>query len=59
VLRLVREEWCDLSLSVAMAGGSWYIVQPVRRRIDALSVIGAGTEAEALVLALEAAPVLS
>ena len=56
LLALVREAWSEPLLSVAWAGGGWYVVQRVRHGVDALRWIDAATEAEALVAALEAAP---
>lgn len=56
LLALVREAWRDPTLSVAWAGGGWYVVQPIRRSVDALRWIDTATEAEALVAALESAP---
>ncbi len=56
LLALVREAWREPTLSVAWAGGGWYVVQLIRRSVDALRWIDTATEAEALVAALEAAP---
>lgn len=56
LLALVREAWSDPLLSVAWAGGRWYVVQRILRSVDALRWIDTATEAEALVAALEAAP---
>ena len=56
LLALVREAWSEPLLSVAWAGGRWYVVQRILRSVDALRWIQAATEAEALVAALEAAP---
>ena len=56
LLALVREVWREPTLSVAWAGGGWYVVQRIRRSVDALRWIDTATEAEALVAALEAAP---
>lgn len=53
---LVREAWSEPMLSVAWAGGRWYVVQRILRSVDALRWIDAASEAEALVAALEAAP---
>lgn len=56
LLALVREAWGEPLLSVAWAGGRWYVVQRILRSVDALRWIDAATEAEALVAAMEAAP---
>jgi len=56
LLALVREAWSEPILSVAWAGGRWYVVQRILRSVDALRWIDTATEAEALVAALEAAP---
>jgi hypothetical protein len=56
LLALVREAWREPTLCVAWAGGGWYVVQLIRRSVDALRWIDTATEAEALVAALEAAP---
>jgi hypothetical protein len=56
LLALVREAWREPTLSVAWAGGGWYVVQRIRRSVDALRWIDTATEAETLVAALEAAP---
>lgn len=56
LLALVREAWSEPLLSVAWAGGRWYVVQRILRSVDALRWIQAATEAEALVATLEAAP---
>lgn len=56
LLALVREAWSEPILSVAWAGGRWYVVQRILRGVDALRWIDTATEAEALVAALEAAP---
>jgi hypothetical protein len=56
LLALVREAWREPTLSVAWAGFGWYVVQLIRRSVDALRWIDTATEAEALVAALEAAP---
>jgi hypothetical protein len=56
LLALVREAWSEPILSVAWAGGRWYVVQRILCSVDALRWIDTATEAEALVAALEAAP---
>jgi hypothetical protein len=56
LLALVREAWSEPILSVAWAGGGWYVVQRILSSVDALRWIDTATEAEALVAALEAAP---
>ena len=56
LLALVREAWGEPLLSVAWAGGRWYVVQRILRSVDALRWIDTATEVEALVAALEAAP---
>jgi hypothetical protein len=56
LLALVREAWGEPILSVAWAGGRWYVVQRILRSVDALRWIDTATEAEALIAALEAAP---
>jgi hypothetical protein len=56
LLALVREAWSEPILSVAWAGGRWYVVQRILRSVDALRWIDTATEAEALIAALEAAP---
>jgi hypothetical protein len=52
LLALVREAWREPTLCVAWAGGGWYVVQPIRRSVDALRWIDTATEAEALIAAL-------
>ena len=56
LLALVREAWSEPILSVAWAGGRWYVVQRILRSVDALRWIDTATEAEALVATLDAAP---
>jgi hypothetical protein len=56
LLALVREAWGEPILSVAWAGGRWYVVQRILRSVHALRWIDTATEAEALVAALEIAP---
>ena len=56
LLALVREAWSEPILSVAWAGGRWYVVQRILRSVDALRWIDTATEVDALVAALEAAP---
>jgi hypothetical protein len=56
LLALVREAWSEPILSVAWAGGRWYVVQRILRSVHALRWIDTATEAEALVAALEIAP---
>ena len=55
LLALVREAWGDPTLSIAWAGGSWYVVQPIRRGVEALKAISTDTEATAITAALVAA----
>jgi len=55
LLALVREAWSEPILSVAWAGGRWYVVRRIRS-VDALRWIDTATEVEALVATLEAAP---
>lgn len=56
LLAMVREAWSEPILSVACAGGRWYVVQRILSSVDALRWIDAATEAEALVAALEVTP---
>jgi hypothetical protein len=56
LLALVREAWSEPILSVAWAGGRWYVVQRILLSVDALRWIDTATEAEALAATLEAAP---